>query len=261
VRLPLRYGYPGGAFQLGPFVLEGPPDRPWLVLGPTGSGKSTVLRLLAGSLGGGGSPLRAGERPSYLPQLPERALAGRNLAEDLCGHLRPSREVRRRLRRLLTDVGLEGRLSRRSRTLSAGERRRLALALVILSGRKPWALDEPDAALDRVGQKMLLELLGGKGGDGGPLWIGTHRFALYRPLEPWAIVLSEGKIVSYGDIREVLREPGAARVLSLAHRPAFALGAALDRGGGDPDTHPRKDRGRADLERLVRLQLQERIGL
>ena len=63
-------------------------DRPWLVLGASGAGKSTLLRFLGGlAKAESGEVLSLpppGER-GYLPQFPERALAGRNLAEDLAG--------------------------------------------------------------------------------------------------------------------------------------------------------------------------------
>ncbi len=97
---------------------------------------------------------------AYLPQLPERALAGRNLAEDLCGDARPTLSRRTELRTVLKAVDLAGAgLSRPSRTLSAGERRRAAIALLLLSGHDHWALDEPDAALDAGGVDRVVALL------------------------------------------------------------------------------------------------------
>lgn len=267
----LTYAYPGaGGFRLGPLDLEGPSDRPWLVLGPSGSGKTTLLRLLGGSLRPGGGTVEgvAPGRAAYLPQFPERALAGRNLAEDLCGRLRPDRAERRRLRAALRSAGLEGLpLSRRSRSLSAGERRRLALALMLLSNYEAWALDEPEAALDREARRSLLTLLGER--RGRPLWIGTHRFAAYGSLRPWVIALSSGELVAYGELGAVLGNPRAARALSLSQRPAFALLEGLDPGLGDVSENPPKTPSetpsgtpkRGARETLLRLQLQERMGL
>lgn len=261
----LSYSYPGaGGFHLGPLDMEGPADRPWLVLGPSGSGKSTLLRLLGGVLtphAGAVEGLDPGGA-AYLPQFPERALAGRNLAEDLCGRLRPTQEERRRLRGVLKEVGLEGiPLSRRSRTLSAGERRRLALGLMVLSGYKAWALDEPEAALDGVGRQTLLALLSDGGPARGPLWIGTHAFALYRSLRPWAVVLTAGKIVRCGALGEVLKDPLAAAALSLSQRPAFALFQGLERDLSGTSEGPSSTAKTGPRETLLRLQLQERMGL
>lgn len=255
----LVYSFPGrDGFRLGPLDVEGPEDRPWLVLGPSGAGKSTLLRVLGGTLAPRGGRVEGLDRgrAAYLPQFPERALAGRNLAEDLSGRIRPSQDERRRLRDALRAAGLEGvPLSRRSRSLSEGERRRLALALMVLSGYDTWALDEPDAALDVLGRRALMRLLAGW--ERGPLWIGTHRFALYRSLRPWAVVLSCGQIVCCGELREVLADSKAARVLSLDDRPEFALRQALEGGANGPVSTPESD----PRKTLLRLQLQERMGL
>ena len=207
-------------FELGPLDLEGPDDRPWLVLGPAGSGKTTLLRLLGGGIrprSGRVLGLEPGRESAYLPQLPERALTGRNLAEDLCGEVRPEAATRARLRKALALVGLEGMpLSRRSRRLSTGERRRLSLALLHLSTATAWALDEPDAGLDAEGRKSLEAWLSG-GEEGRRLWIASHRWGLYEGMKPWTLVLDSGNLLSAGSLETVFREP-RVRELLLPHR-------------------------------------------
>jgi energy-coupling factor transporter ATP-binding protein EcfA2 len=222
----LTHRYPGpGGFTLGPIRHEGPDDRPWLILGPTGSGKTTLLRLLAGGLRPSGGALEGAEPAAYLPQLPERALAGRNLAEDLCGDVRPSQALRARLRHALARVGLDGiPLSRRSRRLSAGERRRLALALLLLSGHRHWALDEPEAGLDAAGTGRLLEVLTARArAHEGRMWIATHRFELYASLRPWVLVLDQGGLLGGGEAPSVYAEPALAGALSLSERAVFRV--------------------------------------
>ena len=157
----VRHGYPGpGGFELGPLDLSGPADRPWLLAGPTGSGKSTLLRILAGDLVPREGSVEGARPAAYLPQFAERVFGGRNLAEELTGDPRPGSAVREALRAALRDVGLGGiPLSRRSTSLSAGERRRAALALLRLSPARGWALDEPDAGLDAEGHRGLIRFL------------------------------------------------------------------------------------------------------
>ena len=234
----LTYRYPGpGSFCLGPLNVEGPDDRPWLVLGASGSGKSTLLRLLGGSLRPTAGRVR-GLAPlgsaAYLPQLPERALAGRNLAEDLCGDARPPRSRRSELRAVLRAVDLvDAGLSRPSRTLSAGERRRAAIALLLLSGHDHWALDEPDAALDATGVDRVVTLLRERNESmRGGLWVTTHRHEAFVSLRPWVLVLDRGRAVATGEIGEVLRKSEVARLVALTHRPATRLWNALREAGG-----------------------------
>jgi energy-coupling factor transporter ATP-binding protein EcfA2 len=224
-----------GGFQLGPFDLGGDPHRPWLVLGESGSGKTSLLQLLAGSgePGTRGSPLPSAARPAYLPQLPERALAGRNLAEDLCGDVRPPLAKRLELRRSLEDVGLQGiPLSRRSRDLSAGERRRVAVALLRLSPSRVWALDEPEAGLDLSGRGLLAQRLASWWGDGSlrGLWIATHHFELYARLRPQVLVLAGGGLVAQGELEEVLAREDVFGALELGRRAPFRVWKTLGEG-------------------------------
>ncbi len=229
----LRYRYPGPhGFELGPLETAGPDDRPWLILGGNGAGKSTLLRLLGGALrpaSGRVEGVAAGADTGYLPQRAEAALAGRNLAEDLSGEVRPRTALRSELRRALAAVGLAGvPLSRRSRRLSAGERRRVAIALLVLSGRPHWALDEPEAGLDAAGRARLLEILAERLRAGrGRLWLATHRFELYAHLRPWALVLEGGRLEAVGNLGDVLGVKETAALLGLPNRPPAATWAKL----------------------------------
>jgi ABC-type multidrug transport system ATPase subunit len=224
----LAYRHPAG-FQLGPIDLDGPDDRPWLVMGRSGSGKTTLLRLLAGWLRPTSGRVDRSPGAAYLPQLPERVMAGRNLAEDLCGQIRPPREARARLREALGAAGLRGiPLSRRSRDLSLGERRRAALALLLLSRRNDWALDEPDAGLDASGREGLVDLLGSRSAGGGRrLWVATFRFELYGRLAPWGVVLEAGRVAATGSLGELVSGPRARTALGLDARPAHVLREAV----------------------------------
>lgn len=253
--------YPAGDFTLGPLDLDGPVDRPWLVVGASGSGKSTLLRVLGGRLAptAGGIERREDYRDAaYLPQFPERALAGRNLAEDLSGQVRPGGETRSRLRRALEETGLAGvPLSRRSRELSGGERRRVALALVMLTLCKFWALDEPDAALDREGEAHLIEALFRSRRAGTTLWIASHRPEIYRSLDPWLVVLESGQLVGTGDLEWVESNPRAREALSLGSRFSGRLWTEVEHRLGGALHTPNEVEKRARL----RAELLEKPGL
>ena len=263
----LTYRYPGNPdFCLGPLQVEGPDRRIWLILGGTGSGKSTLLRLLGGVLKPdagrviGVSPF---QEAAYLPQLPERALVGRNLAEDLCGEVRPDPGLRTRLRKALRTAGLEGvPLSRRGSTLSSGEKRRVALALLLLTEVRYWALDEPESALDARGTGQMTNLIADRATQSaGATWIATHRFEAYADLDPWALVLGHGEAIAQGKLRDVLRLPRVRSVLSLSERPAFRLWENLGFGTADPLSpdpgSPSRNRGlrEREIKRLLLVRM------
>lgn len=259
----LRYHYPRSEFELGPLDVEGPDDRPWLILGGTGSGKTTLLRLLGGSLrpsGGEVTPALPGPETAYLPQLPERVLGGRNLAEDLSGSMRPSMEERARLRAALAEAGLEGvPLSRRSRELSQGERRRVALALLILSGRRHWGLDEPEAGLDALARGRLMDVLGTRqrGGEGA-LWVATHHYEAFAALEPWVLVLDGGRLVATGNLKDVMKLASVRQSLATASRAPGRLWKKLRSASVFPEPVPPSEEARfAQVHAL----LMDRSGL
>jgi energy-coupling factor transport system ATP-binding protein len=138
-------------------------ERIW-VRGPNGSGKTALLDLLAGwrkpttgvwvdrRRAAGGEPARLG----YLLQFPEDQLFAATVGEDVgfgLGRLRPRvrpAEGRERVAEALRQVGLDpGRVAGRSpEELSLGERRRAALAGVLVMQPVALLLDEPTAGLD-----------------------------------------------------------------------------------------------------------------
>jgi peptide/nickel transport system ATP-binding protein len=168
----------GVGFQFGAqAVLPGPIDLALApggrlgITGPNGCGKSTLLAACAGarrpdrgSISLGGKQLyRSGDRDLghgralLAPQFPEylftRADVAGEIALDPALGLHPGEEF-------LTMMGLPAGLAGRNpHDLSCGQKRRLALGMVILSGRQVILLDEPTAALDRAGRQRVLGLL------------------------------------------------------------------------------------------------------
>src|SRR3569833_1110583 len=75
---------------------------------------------------------------------------------------------------LLEQVGLTRQAELPCRYLSAGQRRRLALARLLLTGRPLWLLDEPFAALDTAGKALVARLIALHCGQGGMVISATH---------------------------------------------------------------------------------------
>ncbi|CAG9168296.1 Cytochrome c biogenesis ATP-binding export protein CcmA [Cupriavidus laharis] len=158
------------------------------VLGPNGSGKSTLLRVLSGLLPPAegtvswhGRTVRAGD-PAYLQSLAYLGhadgidtdlSAAENLrfAARLAGLQPPPHAVHAALARL----GMERAMQVPVRTLSQGQRRRVALARLALVRRTLWLLDEPLTSVDDQSASRFHDLLDAHLGDGGMAVIATHR--------------------------------------------------------------------------------------
>ncbi len=147
-----------------------------LILGPNGSGKTTLLRCLAGAI----RPHRG-----TIEGIDDRALLGHRtgLKDDL-----NCRENLRFVQRFfgsqgndpgpdqaLAQVGLAGLGLRPARSLSAGQKRRLGLASLLVAHRSLWLLDEPYASLDDEGGAVVDRLLTGHLARGGGIALSTHQ--------------------------------------------------------------------------------------
>ncbi len=149
------------------------PSAAWsCILGASGVGKTTLLRLLAGLMAPSDGAITAGGRPlpgriAYMAQqdllLPW--LSARQNVE-LGARLRGARPDRARALDLLDGVGLAEEANRRPAALSGGQRQRVALARTIMEDRPIVLMDEPFSALDAVTrlklQDLAVDVLAGK---------------------------------------------------------------------------------------------------
>lgn len=152
----------------------------FLVLrGPNGSGKSTLLRMMAGLIRPSAGTLSltapGGERVHYLGhadglkpfETPRTALAS---ATRHAG-VRPQADA---IAAALHRLGLERPADVPARLLSAGQKRRTALARLLLVSRPVWLLDEPFASLDAAGQACAEAMIAEQLGQGGLVVAALH---------------------------------------------------------------------------------------
>ena len=155
-----------------------------IVTGPNGAGKTSLLRALAGFLPseGGGFVLEGGdsertvaEQAHYLGHsegVKGALTAGENLAfaaAMLGGDASRPAQVA-----ALTALGLSHVIDFPARLLSAGQRRRVALARLLMAKRPLWLLDEPTTALDAAAQVALTAIMRAHLKGGGILVAAAH---------------------------------------------------------------------------------------
>lgn len=170
-----------------------------LVEGANGSGKTTLLRMLAGllHLGTGelrwrGEPLQhdqcAGDFLFLGHQLGLKAdLSARENLRIAIG-LHGQREGTQ-VTGALAEVGLSGYEDEPTRRLSAGQKKRAALARLLLLPATLWLLDEPYANLDRAGTGLVNRLLQRHIGGGGTALVSSHMTVDFSGAAPQRIHL------------------------------------------------------------------------
>jgi len=232
--------------------------------GPSGAGKTSVLRVAAGLLRPGRGLVRAGEETwldteQGVDVAPERRRCGymfqeyalfphltawQNVAYPLTGLPRAKR--RERALALLERFGVRELADARPRTLSGGERQRVALARMLARGPGVLLLDEPLSALDpRTRASATRELAQVLREVEAPSLLVTHDFGEAARLGDRVGVIDAGRVVQEGTASELAAEPrsafvadftGAVVLTGVARPGPEGLTAVRLDGGGEVTT-------------------------
>lgn len=153
-----------------------------VVTGPNGAGKSSLLRIIAGlvreaqgdiRLEGGDPELSVGQQAHYFGHL-DALKPSLTVAENLAFWRAFNRPTGLEVAAALEEVRLAALHDLPAAYLSAGQRRRLAFARLLVSWRPIWLLDEPTSALDVDAEARLISLVNHYLDTGGIVVAATH---------------------------------------------------------------------------------------
>jgi tungstate transport system ATP-binding protein len=175
---------------------------PAIILGPNGSGKTTVLKLAMGLLQPASGSITWGanggahfDRRAFVFQRP--VMLRRSVSANVAYALRASDRwvTDSRVSQLLEQVGLAHLPARAARKLSAGEQQRLALARAMAREPEILFLDEPTASLDPAAMRAVEEIIRGFSSRGTKIVMATHDLAQARRLGAYIMLFVNGRLV------------------------------------------------------------------
>lgn len=216
-----------GEFRLNDIELTIDEAGFFVLMGPTGAGKTVLLEAVAGLvpvLGGsiaiGGrditrlSPEKRGVGIMYQDYalFPHLSIA-QNITFGLRYHRHDRVAARKRFERLVDDLGISHLLHRHPETLSGGELQRVALARALMVEPRVILLDEPLSALDpgfREDIRLLLKQIHRTSRI--TFFMVTHDFSEAISLATKAAVMNNGAIVQTGTIQDIFQRPSSSFV-------------------------------------------------
>lgn len=225
---------------LGSLNLSLPQDQRVALLGPNGSGKSTLLRILDGLLFPQeghvlfrGEPLTA-ERlreeefgfdfrrsVGFVFQNPDVQLFSPTVFDEIAfGPLQlrwPKDHIRRKISEILDRMEITHLRNRSPQHLSMGEKKRVALASVLILDPAVLLLDEPTAALDPRSESRMIDFLAQCGGGSNTVITATHDLSIIEDISDACYVFQGGRLVAAGSPSEILADHPLLERTNLVH--------------------------------------------
>jgi cobalt/nickel transport system ATP-binding protein len=235
------YSYPGGIPALCGLTLSVNPGERAAVIGANGTGKSTLLSLLdalifadKGEVRAFGKPITEGsmndaefqrfyrKKAGFVFQNPDIQLFCPTVKEDvLFGPLQlgvERQEINRRLDRVVELMKLASLLERSPHQLSIGEKKKAAIASVLIIEPDVLLLDEPTAGLDPQTTRDIIKVIYDSHQAGKTVVMATHDLHLVEEIADVVHVFGGGRnIVRSGTPEEILADNAFMRENNLIH--------------------------------------------
>lgn len=205
-----------GKVLVGPVDLTLEADGVTIVIGPNGSGKTSLLKMLhgilrlnVGEVNWGCPTEEAQKRQAFVFQTP--VMLRRTVLDNLIYPLRLSRVPKIEARMLAMDwterIGLDEAQMRPATVLSGGERQKLALARALIRQPEILFLDEPCASLDGRAMREIETILKEATDSGTRIVMSTHDMGQARRLASEVIFMLHGQVHEFGHADRFFEEP------------------------------------------------------
>jgi len=216
--------------------LRVPPGRFVGLVGPSGAGKTSLLRAILGTLpwlrgtvavgGRTVTPERPPDGVGYVPQVETVDWTFPVTVEDvvLMGRIRrmgplpwPSREDRRAVAAMLERLGIADLARRHIRDLSGGQQQRTFLARALIGRPEVLLLDEPTASVDVKTRHDILRELAALNREGITILMTTHELNTVAAHLPWVVCIN-GTVIAQGPPADVFTGPILSRTFGTPMR-------------------------------------------
>lgn len=233
----------GGNAALTDVSFSAEPAKITALIGPNGSGKTTMLNIISGfyrpdsgsvELGGvritGLPPYKASRagvgRTFQTPQIPDYVNVAEAIESGRLGMIaigpvrsafrtpryrRTARQDRARVESVANVLGLAGQLRREASSLPLGTRRILELARVLTGERSALLLDEVASGLDEAEIGKLVDTVRLMRDLGATVVLVEHNFELVRAIADKVVVLADGEVLAEGTPDEIAAHPGVVQ--------------------------------------------------
>jgi cobalt/nickel transport system ATP-binding protein len=241
-KVTFRYGSVVALDNVSLDIQEG---RRSALLGANGSGKSTLLRMLdglcfpdSGKISFRGEQIDAASleddqfaltfrrRVGLVFQNPDVQLFNPTVFDEVAfGPLQmrwPKSEIRQRVEATLETLEITHLKDRPPHRLSGGEKKRVAIASVLVLDPEVLLLDEPTAALDPRSQSQIIDLLIGWGDGKKTVITATHDLGLVEDIADDCFLLQSGTLVAHGEPAAILENEALLRGSNLIHEHRHA---------------------------------------
>ncbi|CAB49078.1 tungstate ABC transporter ATP-binding protein WtpC [Pyrococcus abyssi] len=220
-------------FKLRDISFDVKKEEHFIILGPSGAGKTVLLEIIAGIIepDEGRIILNGVDVTSYPPEKRNLAYIPQDYAlfphmtvyDNIAFGLKLRRisrqEIDRKVKEISKVLGIEHLLHRKPRTLSGGEKQRVAIARALVIEPELLLLDEPFANLDvQTKSRFMTEMKVWRKELGFTSLHVTHSFEEAISLGDRVGVMLRGRLVQVGDVKEVFSNPvdeGVARFLGF----------------------------------------------